>query len=148
MRQMSLRQFAAHLATTAAHVPVGQVAGLKAAAEILEAEAKSLPGTYQPASAPFGRWADLKDSTIQDRISKGYPANEPLLREGVLRDSIHSRSDHREAVVGSDSAIAEYQEMGTKRIPPRPFLGMALAHKKDEAIAAVAAAVFAPLAGR
>jgi phage gpG-like protein len=53
----------------------------------------------------------------------------PLLDTGQLRDSISAYvqmhdDEHGRAVVGSDSEIAVYQELGTSRIPPRSFLMM------------------------
>lgn len=87
-----------------------------------EGVAKQAIGTYE-----FG-WPQLAASTQADREAKGYPANEPLLREGELRASIESQTEltpyGAEGVVGSASMIAVYQEMGTSRgIPPRSFLG-------------------------
>ncbi|WOJ89902.1 hypothetical protein RZS28_00880 [Methylocapsa polymorpha] len=37
-----------------------------------------------------------------------------------------------EGYVGTNSPIAKYQEFGTSKIPPRPFLGGALAAKGEE----------------
>lgn len=89
-----------------------------------EAVAKEVIGTYA-----FG-WPQLSPSTQADRVSLGYPANEPLLREGDLRASIESKAElaieGAEGVVGSHSLIALWQELGTSRIPPRSFLGGAL----------------------
>lgn len=94
---------------------------VKAAEEV----AKQSIGTYE-----FG-WPQLAASTQTDRASKGYAPNDPLLREGGLRDSIESQAEltpyGAEGAVGSASMIAVYQEMGTSRgIPPRSFLGEAL----------------------
>jgi len=73
-------------------------------------------------------WPDLAESTQQDRARQGYPADEPLLREGTLRDAYEVWRDGPDVVVGvrpeSDQAvIAEAQEFGTATIPPRPVLG-------------------------
>lgn len=46
----------------------------------------------------------------------------PWLRTGALRDSIVSEVTESRAVVGSGDPVAVYQEMGTRTIPPRPFL--------------------------
>lgn len=70
-------------------------------------------------------WPPLAESTVRDRVSKGYSPNEPLLRTGKLRDSIHKEVHAFEAVIGSDSEVAVAQELGTDKIPPRSFLATA-----------------------
>lgn len=87
---------------------------------MVEAQAKEAIGGYR-----YG-WQELAESTQDDRERKGYSRDEPLLRTGALHDSIHSRAEltpyGAAGVVYSDDMIAAYQEMGTDRIPPRPFL--------------------------
>jgi len=96
--------------------------------------------------AKFGHqqegWPDLADTTQADRARQGYPADEPLLREGALRDAYEVWRDGPDVVVGvrpeSDQAvIAEAQEFGTATIPPRPVLGPTVAedaHKLPERV--------------
>jgi len=96
--------------------------------------------------AKFGHqqpgWDDLAESTQADRVQQGYPADEPLLREGALRDAYEVWRDGPDVVVGvrpeSDQAvIAEAQEFGTATIPPRPVLGPTAAedaHKLPERV--------------
>ncbi len=87
-------------------------------------------------------WDDLAESTQADRVRQGYPADEPLLREGTLRDAYEVWRDGPDVVVGvrpeSDQAvIAEAQEFGTATIPPRPVLGPTAAedaHKLPERV--------------
>ena len=72
----------------------------------------------------------------------GFHPNEPLLRTGELRDSISTTApvDEGRAVcgyVGSKNPIAKYQELGTPRIPPRPFLGGAVFAKEKEILDAI-----------
>lgn len=99
---------------------------LERAAVIVEGEAKRVIGTYE-----YG-WPQLADSTQKDRVAKGFSANDPLLRSGGLRDSVeHTTTDDR-AYVGSDSQIAEWQELGTSKIPARSFLMSAAIHKEAE----------------
>lgn len=100
--------------------------GLKAAAELLEREAKAEFGTYQQAVGPFEAWPDLADATKADRVAKGFTENDPLLRSGGLRDSIQHEVEEWEAIIGSEDPIMLFQELGTERIPPRPVLGTAL----------------------
>lgn len=69
---------------------------------------------------PSGGWIFGKEDL-------GYsPPDNPLLREGDMRDSIEFRSEGMFGETGSDSKIALYQEMGTPGalypIPPRPFI--------------------------
>ncbi len=153
-RDMTLRQFAAHLAGVAAGEPVRRTAGLAAAGKVVADEARREIGTYQGAIGPKQAWPELAPRTKADRRGKGFPENEPLLRTGELRGSIGHRNDSMTMLVGSDLDIALWQEMGTRPkrghpgIPPRSFLGGALLRRKDEAVGLVCAAVLAPLAGR
>jgi phage gpG-like protein len=75
-------------------------------------------------------------------------ATDPLLRTGELRDSISHVVDGRRAVVGSDDPVAIYQETGTSRIPPRPFLSTAAVLVGEDAAKAIGAAVGNAVAGR
>jgi HK97 gp10 family phage protein len=105
---------------------------VKKAAKIIENQAKSEIGVYQPAIGEFDAWAELSASTKQDRSSKGYPENNPLLRSGKLRDSIESTAQGLEAAIGSNLDIAVWQELGTENIPPRTFLGTAAEFSKKK----------------
>lgn len=125
--------FAAHLLTLNAAIEESTHRGLEKVAKIIERDAKSQIGHYQPEVGPFQDWAPLAESTEKEKARLGYPANAPLLREGDLRESIEHEVQGQEAVVGSKSEIAEYQEFGTSTIPPRPFIGPA-AFKNKEAI--------------
>lgn len=100
--------------------------GLEAASKLLLDEAKTYFGVYQQGAGPFGTWPELADSTKEDRVAKGFPENEPLLRTGDLRDSLEREVHDFEAIVGSASDVMLWQELGTSRIPPRPVLGIAL----------------------
>ena len=101
---------------------LAQEAILEKACQMIEDEAKGAIGNYK-----YG-WPQLAESTQQERVAQGYSANEPLLRTGQLRDSIgHVVVSSKEAFIGTNDPIAPYQEFGTSKIPPRPFLGGALA---------------------
>jgi phage gpG-like protein len=67
-------------------------------------------------------WPPLKPSTIERKESEGFATPDPLLRTGHLRDSIETETLGLTMVVGSAEKNAAYQEMGTKKMPPRPFL--------------------------
>ena len=115
---------------------------LEKAAQVVETEAKRVIGTYD-----YG-WAQLAPSTQKDREDKGYPANEPLLRDGTMRDSIQHKVEGKSAFVGSNEDIAVFQELGTSRIPPRPFLAGAAMHKGPEVAKIVGETVVGYLSGK
>lgn len=127
MREFSsFRSFAAHLLQLEAEGDEVTSHITQKAAEIIQKDAKARLGEYQASTGPFNTWASLADSTMAARALAGYPENEPLLVTGELRDSIEVEREEHEAVVGSKSEIALWQELGTDRgIPPRPFLGPA-----------------------
>jgi hypothetical protein len=118
--EFSIDEFTKFLAgeLTAKRLPHAREVALETACEMIVAQAKSAIGTYT------FEWPQLAESTQSDREREGYPANEPLLRTGALRDSISYTIDKPgvEATVGSTSEIALWQELGTPKIPPRPFL--------------------------
>ena len=94
-------------------------------------EAKGFIGTYQDG------WAPLAESTLNGwnghpgKIELGYaPPDNPLLREGTMRESIEGAAEKSmfgaSGVVASKSLVALWQELGTVKIPPRPFLALAM----------------------
>jgi hypothetical protein len=93
------------------------------ACEIVAQAAKAALGTYD-----FG-WVSLSAETIA-RKARG---DSPLLETGELRDSIHWTVHGNEGSVGSDLDKALWQELGTRSIPPRPFLSGA-ARDQERAI--------------
>jgi phage gpG-like protein len=121
----SLAAFASHLLAVEAAEVLALHHGLKAVAKAIEATAKAEIGHYQPAVGPFQAWPELADSTKADRVRQGFSENDPLLRTGEMRDSISHEVSGLEAVIGSDSDVMVWQELGTKTIPPRPVLGPA-----------------------
>jgi HK97 gp10 family phage protein len=123
--------FAEHLLLLNLSIEQSVHNGLKKVAKLIEQDAKKQIGHYQDTVGPFQDWAPLADSTENEKARLGYPIDAPLLRDGHLRDSIQHEVSGLEAVVGSKSEIAEYQEFGTKTIPPRPFIGPAAFKNKD-----------------
>jgi HK97 gp10 family phage protein len=116
MTVFSLLEAAAHFKHLAHDWPKAQEAALAVAAQIVAAKAKSYIGTY---TLP---WPPLAASTLERKS-----ADTPLLETGELRDSIQWKVvSPVEAHVGSDNQKAVWQELGTSRIPPRPFLGPAV----------------------
>jgi len=121
----SFGAFGRHLAKTAAMGEVVTALAAKEGAKLIADDAKAKIGEYQDGVGPFTAWANLADSTVNDRLSKGFSPDEPLLRTGELRDSIEVVSNGSEAGAVSADLVALYQEQGTATIPPRPFLGSA-----------------------
>jgi phage gpG-like protein len=122
----SLGAFAAHMTGMIAHVEHAKHAALEEAAKIVEKGAKENIGTYN-----LG-WPQLAEATQKERVARGFSANDPLLRKGDLRDSIGHTVGHDEAHVGSNLDVAVWQELGTKRIPPRSFLMGTAVQKEDQ----------------
>lgn len=79
-------------------------------------------------------WPPLAESTLR---RKG--ANTPLLETGQMRDSISYTVDEEagEVHIGSNEEKALVHELGTRRIPPRPFLSSAAMHKEKELVEAI-----------
>lgn len=150
-----LNGFIAHLTRVQAAVVKAEHTALKLGAEMIEKEAKAEIGTYQNAAGPFPAWDPLSEATLQGFSAPGIghipgkeelgyaPPDNPLLREGDMRDSIEHTVEGNTAVVGTNDEVALYQELGTPNarypIPPRSFLGRA-AFVKSEAVAEQAVA--------
>lgn len=121
MKTFSLQSFAQHLAVIGV-MKAAEHHALEQAGRIIEVEAKRVIGSYE-----YG-WAPLKADTIARKAN----GNTPLLETGEMRDSIQHKVSGSSVFIGSDNAKAEYQELGTRRIPPRSFLMGAAVHKADE----------------
>jgi hypothetical protein len=152
MRTFSLHSAPAMFATMLAEIHAETHHALERAARLVEKEAKAEIGDYQGAAGPFAAWAPLAERTIEDRVRKGFTPDDPLLRTGTLRDSIgHSVEVHGiasgHAVVGSDSDIAVWQELGTVNMPARSFLGGAAVRKTPQVIHIIGAGVVQGLVG-
>lgn len=80
--------------------------------------------------------ADRLAQAVRDGLDEppGGPHDRPWTRTGALRDSVTAQSDGLDAAVGSNDPAAAPQEMGTRTIPPRPFL-TPVAAQQGEAIA-------------
>lgn len=145
----SLAAFATHLAQAAAAPAIALQHGLEAVADKVEKTAQAEIGTYQPAVGPFGAWQQLADATKADRLAQGYTENDPLLRSGELRTSYEHQVWGYEAIIGSKSDIALWQELGTSRgIPPRPVLGPAVIHNHAYIMKVLGGAAVAGLMGQ
>lgn len=138
-----------YVGTVLAAEVMRQHKALDRGAAVIQKEAKAIIGNYQDAEPPFAPWAELADSTKEDRLRQGYTENDPLLRSGELRDSVERKVlDESHAAVGSDSDVAVYQELGTATIPPRSFLGMAAVRKGEQVAQIIGEGVTQALVGQ
>lgn len=119
-----LATFIQHFATLEVAVQRSAERGLDQAAALVEKTAKAEIGHYQPAVGPFEAWPQLADSTLAHHAAMGV-GDTPLLVTGELYGSIQREIAGNEAVIGTTMEIGAYQEFGTEKIPPRPFMGPA-----------------------
>ena len=88
-------------------------------------------------------WDPLKPATIADKARAGYEVPKPLLRTGELRVSIKGEAEAVPGgvvgVVGTDDPTAIWHELGTSRMPARPFLGPVLILSEPAIVAALGA---------
>lgn len=145
MASFSLESFCAHLTRGMAEFEAGVAAGLSAAGELIEREAKAELGTYQSGAGPFPAWEELHDYTKEDRVAKGFTENDPGLRSGEMRDSIGHTVTADSVHIGSDADELLWFEMGTDTQSPRSVLGLAMARHGKEASEIVAGAATAAL---
>ena len=136
----SLVDFAAHLGRAAVLVHETEHEALEHIGKVVEAEAHAIPGVYQDG------WQSLAEATKKDREAHGYPADEPLLRSGQLRDSYGHKVVGDAVYIGSDRPEALWMETGTKNMPPRSVLVTATIKKKAEIEEAGAKAIGKALA--
>jgi hypothetical protein len=128
MQTFTLPGFSRFLAEMAIAMPLVEHLALDQAAAIVQAEAKRVLGTYD-----YG-WIPLAPATRADRVAQGYPADEPGLRSGDMRESIERQVSGDQAQVGSNDDHLVWFELGTVRQPPRSVLAEA-ARRKSEAVA-------------
>lgn len=130
MATMSLAEAAKWLSTDLTdEIEARNRDALRKACDMVRDEARNLIGTYNA-----GDWPQLLAATQKERVRLGYPANEPLLRSGALRDSIVSEIliEGHLGEVGSDDPVARYMEFGTATVPARSFLLTAYLRKEQE----------------
>ena len=108
---------------------------LRSAATIVWRKARRAIGrdNWEPGPPFVSPWPDLAESTQQEKERLGYTGQvseyDSLLRTGAVRDSIKWKihPDNKGFSVGSDNKVAMMLELGTHKMPPRSFLGGALA---------------------
>lgn len=90
------------------------------------------------------RSAAVMAEAVRQTLSEAPEGGEhdlPWLRSGALRDSIGHESDDSEAVIGSADSVAVFQEAGTDRVPPRPFLAPVAERDGEAAARSIGAAI-------
>jgi hypothetical protein len=76
---------------------------------------------------------------LRQRVTEGLseppggPHQEPWRRSGALAASIVAVADDTSLRLGSTDPVGRYQELGTSRVPPRPFLAPVAATIATEA---------------
>ncbi len=132
---MELREFARIMGEAAIAFEEGFPEVMDEAARVVQDEAKAMIGHYQRGIEPFDDWKPLAESTVEEKSRLGFsPPDNPLERTGLLRESIERAAGPMEAVVGSNDEVAVFQELGTKFMPPRSFLGAAAVKKQSEVV--------------
>jgi HK97 gp10 family phage protein len=119
-----IASFALHFATLNIAVQRNAENAMDRALQIIEDTAKDKLGRYQPAVGGFPAWPQLADRTLQHHAQMGM-GDTPLLLTGGLYASIEHERRGNEGVVGTKEQVGAYQEFGTEKIPPRPFMGPA-----------------------
>lgn len=157
-RFKSFSAFARAIEKAATELEAAYAATMEAGAVLVEATAKAEIGHYQREDmGPFAQWEELKDATQKAHaraMARGEAApdaneNSPLLVSGELRDTIKHESTARQFVVGSESEIMVYQELGTPEgIPPRPVLGPAMYRNAETIANMIGKAVEKTIAGK
>jgi phage gpG-like protein len=117
-----LAEVVSHLGGHGAHVGGGAAGvGHDTISHALEKIGKHLE---KKANEKIGRqqvgWEKLADSTEEEKVRKGYPANAPLLATGKLRKSIGHTVEGRTVTIGSTDEVMVFHEYGTHKLPPRP----------------------------
>ncbi|MDE1139976.1 MAG: hypothetical protein PW999_10035 [Paraburkholderia tropica] len=121
--------------------------GLTTCAAAVERTAKEEIGSYQGSVGPFSAWRQLAASTQEERERLGFTPNDPLLRTGEMRETIEHEVSGLTAVIGSKDPKAGWQEFGTNKIPPRPFMGPAVIHNEKLIVQVLGSAVARGISG-
>ncbi|MDP9096373.1 MAG: hypothetical protein M3N26_07475 [Pseudomonadota bacterium] len=101
-------------------------------------------------AAALAEQAERMAAVIRDGLAEpqGSGAHDkPWARTGALHDSIASTANGLEAAIGSNDPAAAPQELGTSRIPPRPFLAPVAAAEGPEVARIIGQAVASALRG-
>jgi HK97 gp10 family phage protein len=122
MSLFSLAEMAAKLIAADVNLKIAEEETIAAACAMVAERAKNIIGV------PQAGWPPLSPETLKRKDG----INTPLLETGELRSSIEWNSDDQEGYVGTNDPKGRWQEFGTSRIPPRPFLGTAAIQMEGE----------------
>jgi HK97 gp10 family phage protein len=136
VREFSILGFVEHLAALSVALPMAEHKALETAAVIVEDTAKGYIGEEH------SWWPPLAESTLAKKN-----ANTPLLETGEMRDSIEHTVGDKEAQVGSNLERAVFHELGTSKMPPRPFLAHAAYAKGHEVADVIGRTMYTHLIG-
>ena len=128
-RRITFAQFSRILEQAIVRIKPETALVLEKAGPVMVTAAKNKIGKYQPAVgfSMFPEWAPLTAGTISEKRRLGYaPPDNPLLRSGNMRASVEFYVFANALHVGSTDPVAKWQELGTRFIPPRPFIGPAM----------------------
>lgn len=146
MKFANLGALANHFERVAERLPVIEKIMLEEIGEAVEKKAKGKLGSYQAG------WAPLSDATIDDKARYGYPIPSPLLRTGHMQGGIGHRVEANIVRVGAspapDKPVALFHELGTSKMPARPFIGPAMAESKPEILVIIRTNVAMAFRGR
>ena len=154
-------KFAEHLTKAATVELIAINKALDIAGRMVKAQAQHYIGHLQSSigdAAVGDAWDELAESTKADKerqvdsgkLSLTLNADfNPLMRTGELYRSIDYTVNMAglEVIIGSASPIAAYQEFGTDKIPPRPFIGRAAYALAPKLAALFGAAAVVGIAG-
>lgn len=123
-------------------IPEAVHVGVSDGAELIKKETQAQIGKYLEGPEQGLPTAPLADSTVDDRIRKGFSPDEPGLRTGDMRESYGVRVSpvalRVDASIGSDDIKAVVFETGrleqNNYQPPRPELSVA-AFRNEEKVA-------------
>lgn len=130
----TMGDLAGHFERVANKIPAAKARMLDKIGNIVSLQAVMKLGKYQTPVGPFAGWAPLAESTKEQRAFLGYPEDEPLLMSGELQNSV-SYTVYRgigEVRIGSPLPYAEFLEWGTRKMPPRPFLGPSMIESRPQ----------------
>jgi HK97 gp10 family phage protein len=126
-RYRSLSDYAKHLERVVVRMPVAKAKGLALAGKVVAEKTRNKLGVYQSG------WPPLKPETVARKAT----GDSPELETGSMRDTIAVKADAVKATISVGGA-AIYQELGTSKMPARPFLGPALRESEGKIGAALA----------
>jgi phage gpG-like protein len=137
---LTVGEFIAHIGRVEHNMRRAENLAIVRACKMVQKAAQNMMGHPQPF------WLALEPETIERKAN----GNTPLLETGELRASIKITAPVRvggEVVgyVGSNNDKAVWHELGTSRVPPRPFLSTAAAAKEKEIVKLTGDLVFAAM---